>query len=50
MEKAKRFEGLWIWQQARELVKNIYNVFFQARMDTRIMDLKIRSKEPGYQS
>ena len=24
MEKAKRFEDLWIWQQARELVKKIY--------------------------
>jgi four helix bundle protein len=24
METAKRFEGLWIWQQARELVKEIY--------------------------
>jgi len=24
MEKAKRFEDLWIWQQARILVKEIY--------------------------
>jgi four helix bundle protein len=24
MEKAKRFEDLWIWQEARSLVKNIY--------------------------
>ena len=27
MEKAKRFEELWIWQQARELVKEIYQDF-----------------------
>jgi four helix bundle protein len=27
MEKAKRFEDLWIWQQARELVKEIYQDF-----------------------
>ena len=27
MEKAKRFEDLWIWQQARELVKQIYEDF-----------------------
>jgi four helix bundle protein len=27
MEKAKRFEELWIWQQARELVKDIYTDF-----------------------
>ena len=27
MEKAKRFEDLWIWQQARELVKEIYGDF-----------------------
>ena len=27
MEKAKRFEDLWIWQQARELVKEIYKDF-----------------------
>ena len=27
MEKAKRFEDLWIWQQARELVQEIYQDF-----------------------
>jgi len=27
MEKAKRFEDLWIWQHARELVKEIYKDF-----------------------
>ena len=27
MEKARRFEDLWIWQQARELVKEIYQDF-----------------------
>jgi len=27
MEKAKRFEDLWIWQTARELVKEIYEDF-----------------------
>ena len=27
MKKAKRFEDLWIWQQSRELVKEIYNDF-----------------------
>jgi len=27
MQKAKRFEDLWIWQQARELVKEIYQDF-----------------------
>jgi len=27
MAKAKRFEELWIWQQARELVKEIYQDF-----------------------
>jgi four helix bundle protein len=27
MEKAKRFEDLWIWRQARELVKEIYKDF-----------------------
>ena len=26
-EKVKRFEDLWIWQQARELVKDIYRDF-----------------------
>ena len=29
MEKAKRFEDLWIWQQARSLVKEIYEDFSQ---------------------
>ena len=27
LEKAKRFEDLWIWQQARELVREIYEDF-----------------------
>lgn len=27
MEKATRFEDLWIWQQARNLVKEIYHDF-----------------------
>ena len=27
MEKAKRFEDLWVWQHARELVKDIYKDF-----------------------
>jgi four helix bundle protein len=27
MEKARRFEDLWIWQQAREFVKEIYEDF-----------------------
>ena len=27
MQKAKRFEDLWIWQQARELVKEVYEDF-----------------------
>jgi four helix bundle protein len=27
MEKAKRFEDLWVWQQARTLVKQIYGDF-----------------------
>ncbi len=27
MEKARRFEDLWIWQQARSLVKEIYEDF-----------------------
>lgn len=27
MEKAKRFEELWVWQQARELVMKTYNDF-----------------------
>jgi four helix bundle protein len=27
MEKAKRFEDLWIWQEARKLVKDIYQDF-----------------------
>jgi len=27
MEKAKRFEDLWIWQHARELVQEIYKDF-----------------------
>ncbi len=27
MEKARTFEELWIWQQARELVKEIYSDF-----------------------
>lgn len=27
MEKAKRLEDLWIWQQVRELVKDIYKDF-----------------------
>lgn len=26
-KKAKRFEDLWIWQKARELVKEIYKDF-----------------------
>ena len=26
-EKVKQFEDLWIWQQARELVRDIYNDF-----------------------
>ena len=31
MEKAKCFEDLWIWQQARILVKEIYQDFSQGR-------------------
>ena len=31
MEKAKRFEELWIWQQARELVKEVYSDFKMIR-------------------
>ncbi len=31
MEKAKRFEDLWIWQQARELVKEVYSDFKDVR-------------------
>lgn len=27
MEKAKRFEDLWIWQQTRELVVEVYSDF-----------------------
>ena len=27
MEKAKRFEDLWIWQKSRELIKEIYKDF-----------------------
>jgi four helix bundle protein len=27
MENAKRFEELWVWQQARELVKEVYSDF-----------------------
>lgn len=27
MEKARRFEDLWIWQQAREFVREIYEDF-----------------------
>jgi hypothetical protein len=27
MEKAKRFEDLWIWQEARNLTKAIYAGF-----------------------
>ena len=27
MEKAKRFEDLWIWQQTRELVVEVYRDF-----------------------
>jgi len=29
MEKVKRFEDLWIWQQARSFVKEIYKDFSQ---------------------
>ena len=31
MDKAKRFEELWIWQQARVLVKYIYSDFKAVR-------------------
>jgi four helix bundle protein len=31
MEKARCFEDLWIWQQARILVKNIYHDFNQGK-------------------
>ena len=30
MEAARRFEDLWVWQQARELVKGIYQDFHTA--------------------
>ena len=30
MEAARRFEDLWVWQQARELVKEIYQDFHTA--------------------
>ena len=31
MENAKRFEDLWIWQQARALVRDVYSDFRSAR-------------------
>lgn len=31
MEKVKTFEDLWIWQQARILVKDIYADFGRGR-------------------
>jgi hypothetical protein len=49
MEKAKRFEDLWIWQHARELVKEIYKDFGSAPVQ-RTSAFGIRSRGQAFRS
>lgn len=46
MEKAKRFENLWIWQQARELVKEIYQDF-RAGPDSKDFGFRSQVQDAG---
>jgi len=47
MEGAKRFEGLWIWQQARILVKEIYTDFSQKALGSRDFGFKDQIQRAG---
>jgi len=47
MEGAKRFEDLWIWQQARILVKEIYTDFSQKAAGSRDFGFKDQIQRAG---
>ena len=44
---ARRFEELWVWQQVRELVKEIYEDFVRGR-DQKISAFATRFRERGF--
>ena len=46
MEKAKRFEDLWIWQQAREFVKEIYQDF-QSGLGSKDFGFRTQIRDAG---
>ena len=47
MEAVKRFEDLWIWQQARILVKEIYTDFSQNAVGSRDFGFKDQIQRAG---
>ena len=47
MEPAKRFEDLWIWQQARALVKDIYGDFGKATLAERDFGFRDQIQRAG---
>jgi four helix bundle protein len=47
MEKVKTFEDLWIWQQARILVKDIYTDFGQGTPGCRDYGFKAQIQNAG---
>ena len=46
-EKVNRFEDLWIWQQARELVKEIYSDFGPATEGSKDFGFKDQIQRAG---
>ena len=46
---ARRFEELWVWQQAREVVKEIYEDFASRVLDQKISAFAIRFRGPEFQ-
>jgi four helix bundle protein len=47
MEKAKIFEDLWIWQQSRELVKDIYSDFGKGTRGSRDFSFRNQIQKAG---
>ena len=48
MEKAKRFEDLWIWQEARTLTKEIYAAFGPGLPGAKDFGFETRYKGPAF--
>jgi len=47
MEKAKTFEDLWIWQQARTLVKDIYTDFGKGTLGSQDFGFRNQIQKAG---